>query len=114
MGTAFAALVAFLALFVAVSAPYWHDHAMRRAFGQLQDDWEDFHDRINSLLGRVSRIKRDNIRLTKPPEVQSAEPDGAPGVEREAVLARRSLTRAQLLANYKRRHDPVQERDDGR
>jgi len=79
------------ALYVALRRTQVEPTATDRAFKRLEGDVEDLFTRVESHLGRISRLKRGANPPSPPPEVVPKEP------------AKR-LSRAELLGKYRRQH----------
>ena len=77
------------ALYVALRRTQVEPTATDRAFKRLEGDVEDLFTRVESHLGRISRLKRGAIPQNPPPQETVKEP------------AKR-LSRAELLGKYRR------------
>ena len=77
------------ALYVALRRTQVEPTATDRAFKRLEGDVEDLFTRVESHLGRISRLKRGANPASPPPEVVPKE------------VAKR-LSRAELLGKYRR------------
>lgn len=102
----FAGLISVAALVVAFLAPLYHEKTLRRAFARLEGDFEELQEKVNTHLGRISRLKRemtlaDDHQPGGPGPVRgpavsaSAEPGGARGGS--------IRTRTELLREIQRR-----------
>lgn len=88
-GIALAVSLGTGALYVALRRTQVEPTATDRAFKRLEGDVEDLFTRVESHLGRISRLKRGANPTSPPPEVVPKEP------------AKR-LSRAGLLSQYRR------------
>lgn len=77
------------ALYVALRRAHVEPTATERAFKRLEGDVEDLFTRVESHLGRISRLKRGATTPSLPPQEAVKEP------------AKR-LSRAELLGKHRR------------
>ncbi len=89
LGIALALSLGTGALYVALRRTQVEPTATDRAFKRLEGDVEDLFTRVESHLGRISRLKRGANPPGPPPEVPTKE-------------SPKRLSRAELLGKYRR------------
>lgn len=89
------AVMAAYSVFLRHREPLELEERTLRAFKRLEADVEDLFERVESHLGRISRLKRE----TKAREVVNGSESSIPGGASAAVGSR---TRSSLLTTFRR------------
>jgi len=85
-----ALLVATVSLYFTLGRPKPEPSATEKAFKRLESDVESVFEKVESHLGRISRLKRGAISTLPPPNVPK-EPE-------------RARTRGELLVKHRRNY----------
>lgn len=97
-----ALIIACGAVALAFYAPFYNERTLRRAFNQLEDDFDSFTAEVRGVLGRTARLKglMKQGKVDVPSNQEGTGAAASPSQE-PTVIGGRPLTRSQLLSRSK-------------
>ncbi len=84
------AVLSLVSIFLAILIPVWLQNAWKRPFRALERDCEDMWEKVESHLGRISRLRRTD---RSPSQQEIASAVSAIPTTQQPVLTRSGLLR---------------------